>query len=358
MNSSRPTSKITFVLRGTAAAVLAMSVAGCGNDAALPEGSQVVAKVGKNELTVHQLNFLLQGLPDLPPERVTAVRKEALERLVEQEALVQAANEKKLANDPAVQQQLEAARRQVLAQAYLRTVALGVTAPDPAAVDKFYTENPDLFRKRRVWRFAEIGLPFRPVAWPELEKALLPTRTIAEAAQVMKERGLDLPVAQNVQRPSEDFPLEMLPKLANVKNGEVIIYPRGRGIVIAQLLDSREVPVDEAKARPAIERALLNRARSDAVQAEAKRVRDAAQVAYLGEFAEGAAKKSKTDSKAAAMEAEASRTGAQPAAAAAAAAAATVQSRPLPETPPLSSANEPVTAEDVEAITKGLKGLK
>jgi EpsD family peptidyl-prolyl cis-trans isomerase len=277
------------VFTGTAVAFSISLLAACGgNKTEAPKATQVVAKVNDVELSVHQLNFYLQGVGNVPSDKLPQVRKDVLGRLVEQESIVQEALLKKLDREPLVQQQLEAARRDVLVKAHLQKIATSVGTPDQASIDKFFQERPALFEKRRVYKFAEIVLPGRPVNWVEIEKLLLPTRTINEASEVLKSKGIELPVAQNITRGSEELPIEQVEKFAGLKEGEVVIYQRPPGIVVAQILSSKEAPVDVTRAKPVIERFLLNKARSEAVQGEMKRIKDAVKVTYLGEFAAGA----------------------------------------------------------------------
>jgi EpsD family peptidyl-prolyl cis-trans isomerase len=293
---------------------------GCGSKSDAPKDTQVVAKVNSGELSVHQLNFYLQGVGNVPADKLPQVKKQVLDRLVEQEAMVQEAMLKKLDREPAVQQQLEAAKRDVLVKAHLQRVAAAVPTPDQPAIDKFYAENSRLFEKRKIFRFAEITLPSRPVNWPDIEKALVPTKTIAEASEVLKGKGIELPIGQNIFRGTEDLPIDQIDKFLALKDGEVVIYARPPGIVIGQILSSKDAPVDAAKAKPVIERFLSNKTRSEAVQAEMKRVKEGMKVTYLGEFAPGAQV-------------------AKPAAAGA---------TPVPQNP----------TDDAKAMEKGLKGLK
>jgi EpsD family peptidyl-prolyl cis-trans isomerase len=270
----------------TLASCLILSACGAKTDT--PKDTQVVANVNGSELSVSQLNFYLQGVGNIPADRLPAARKEVLNRLVEQEAVVQEAMLKKLDRDPVIQQQLEAAKRDVLVKAHLQRVAAAVPAPDQEAIDKFFAERSVLFQKRKVYRFAEITLPGRPVTWTEIEKALLPTKSIAEAAAVLKAKGIDLPIAQNVNRGTEELPMDQIEKFLALKDGEVVIYQRAPGIVIAQILSSLDAPVDATKAKPVIERFLVTKARAEAVQAEMKRIKEGMKVTYLGEFAPGA----------------------------------------------------------------------
>ena len=266
--------------------VVCTALAACsGGDGKKP--TQVAAKVNDDEISVHQINFVLQRTPGVTAERAPEIRREVLERLIDQELLVQKAKETRLDREADTLQRLEAARREVLSRAYLERVAAQVTKPDAAEVAKFYKENPQLFTERRIYRLNEIVLPGRPANWAQLSKELEPAKTAAEAAELLRKRGLDVSVSTNTARGSEAIPLEVLPKFAALKVGDVAIFPNGQQIVIAEIRAMQPAPLDEKQAGPAIEQFIVNRKRTEAVQAELKRVREAAKLTYVGEFEKG-----------------------------------------------------------------------
>ena len=139
-----------------AAVAAALVLAGCAEkkDKA---ASQTAAKVNKDEITVHQINFVLQQQRNLRPEQIDAAGKQILERLIEQQLALQKADEQKLDRDPRVVQQMEVARREIVARAYLDKV--GEAAPKPTAeeIKKYYDEKPALFKERRIYSIQEIG---------------------------------------------------------------------------------------------------------------------------------------------------------------------------------------------------------
>lgn len=278
--------RVPHVRCATVALVAALGLTACGGDR--KTATQVAAKVNKGEISVHQINFVLQRTPGISQERVPEARKAILERLIEQELLVQAAGAKELDRDPEVMQTLETARREVLSRAYLARLAAGVPKPDAREIGEFFKQQPQLFANRKVYKFDEIVLQGRPASWPEIEKALLPARSIQEVATVLRERGMDAPIATNITRATEQLPLTVVPQFEKFGEGEVVIYQQPPNIVIAQIVSIRPEPVDEKRAGPVIEQFLLNKRRAEAVQAEMKRLRQTAQVSYLGEFEAGA----------------------------------------------------------------------
>src|SRR5687768_423516 len=90
---------------------------GCG-DKKDKTASQTAAKVNKDEVTVHQINFVLQQQRNLRPEQADAASRQILERLIDQQLALQKGDDLKVDRDPRVVQQLEAARREILARAY------------------------------------------------------------------------------------------------------------------------------------------------------------------------------------------------------------------------------------------------
>jgi hypothetical protein len=91
-------------------------------------------------------------------------------------------------------------------------------------------------------------------------------------------------------RAAEQIPLEILPKLQEMKDGVIQLFetPDGR-LQVIRIVASKPAPVDEATAAPRIQQFLFNRRSSDAVAKEMKRLKDKAEIAYVGEFAGDAA---------------------------------------------------------------------
>ena len=65
-----------------AAVALSFMLAGCG-DKKGDKASQTAAKVNKEEITVHQINFVMQQQRGLKPEQADAASRKILERLID-----------------------------------------------------------------------------------------------------------------------------------------------------------------------------------------------------------------------------------------------------------------------------------
>jgi EpsD family peptidyl-prolyl cis-trans isomerase len=271
-----------------ALALVAMAVllSACGEkkDAA---ASQTAAKVNKDEVTVHQINFVLQQQRNLRPEQAEAASKQVLERLIDQQLALQKAEETKVDRDPRVMQQLEAARREVIARAYLEKVGEAAPKPTPEEIKKYYDEKPALFSQRRIYQIQEIGIEAPADRLPELRAKLAAAKNINEFVEYLKASGLRFSGNQAV-RAAEQLPLNSLEALAKMQDGQAMVVPTPTGAQVVVLAGSRMQPVTEEQARPAIEQFLVNERRRKLVEDDLKAMRTAAKIEYVGKFAEGA----------------------------------------------------------------------
>ncbi|HEY9105136.1 MAG TPA: EpsD family peptidyl-prolyl cis-trans isomerase, partial [Roseateles sp.] len=145
-----------------AAMAVAAMLAACGGGDKGDKASQTAAKVNKEEITVHQINFVLQRQPGLRPEQAEAAGRQVLERLIDQELAVQKAQEQKIDRDPRVVQQIEAAKREIIARAYAERIGEGVAKPSNDEIAKYYADKPALFKERRIYSLQEVQIEAKP----------------------------------------------------------------------------------------------------------------------------------------------------------------------------------------------------
>ncbi|MDP2110792.1 MAG: EpsD family peptidyl-prolyl cis-trans isomerase [Thiobacillus sp.] len=300
--------------------LVAVLVVGCGDkkdDAATGEKApaQAAAKVNGTELTVDQVNYALQRIPNLDQEQIKAASLQMVRNLVDQEVIAQKALADKLDRDPAVTQALDAARRQILAEAYMSR-KLGTPAePSDAEVADYFDQHPELFARRKIYHLQEISIKAPKDKHDAIRAQLGASGTLEDFATWLKAENLPVKSAQGVKT-AEQLPLQMLTQLAKMPDGQAMVVNAPDGLMVIVLADSQMQPVTLEQVKPAIARLLQTQARQKVAKAEMDTLKAAAKIEYMGEFADA---------------------GKEAAAAAPA---------------------EPAAAPDADAISKGVSGLK
>ena len=271
-----------------ATSCLALVLVACGGNKKDKPASQVAAKVNKEEISVHQINFVLQQQRGLKPEQADGASRQILERLIDQELAIQKAQELKVDRDPRVVQQLEAAKREIVARAYIERVGETAAKPTPEEISKYYAEKPGLFKDRRIYSIQEIAIEAKPDQIDTLRAKLTAAKSVNDFVEYLKANNIRFAGNQAV-RPAEQLPLNMLDTFSKMKDGQAMLVPSANGAQVIALAGSKSEPVDEARAKPAIEQFLLNDAKRKIIEADVKGMRAAAKVEYVGKFAEAAA---------------------------------------------------------------------
>jgi EpsD family peptidyl-prolyl cis-trans isomerase len=282
-----PAPKPRAWLLAAVAACSALLLAGCDEKKADKSGSPAAAKVNKEEVTTQQVNVVLQQR-GLKPEQAEAASRQVLERLIDQELAVQKAAELKLDREPRVVQQLEAARREILARAYLDKAGEAASKPTPEDIAKYYEANPALFQERRIYNLQEITIEARPEQVAQLRSQLAAARNIGEFVEFLKANDFRFNGNQAV-RAAEQLPLASLKTFAAMKDGQALLNTTPGGAQVIVLAGSRAQPATLEQATPAIEQFLLNERKRELVAKDMKTLRDAAKIEYLGKFAAPAA---------------------------------------------------------------------
>ena len=287
MQTSIPRSRAAWRVLAVLAAGAALLMTGC--DKKKDTGaSPTAAKVNKEEISVQQINHVLQQQRGLKPEQAEAASRQVLERLIEQELALQKAIELKLDREPRVVLQLEAARREIVSRAYLEKAGEAAGKPTPEEVAKYYQANPALFKERRIYSLQEIGIEATSEQVAQLRAQLGTTRNISELIEYLKANDIRFSANQAV-RAAEQLPIASLATFAAMKDGQAMLNATPAGAQLIVLAGSRVQPVTLEQATPAIEQFLLNARKRELIAKDIKALRDGATIEYVGKYAEAAA---------------------------------------------------------------------
>lgn len=266
-----------MLTQGIVLLAMLLVLTGCGigeagTRAGARHAEELAARVNGTDISVQQVSGARQGAP-----------AQLLERVIDRELLVQKALEAKLDADPQVVQALEDARRQVLAQAWLERVAAKVKAT-PEEVSAFYSANPALFGQRRIYRLRELGVTIPADQIEQVRSESANSRDLDEVSGWLKWRGLKVGPVTSVTQAAEQLPLGYLPTLSRMREGEIAVFPSALGASVVQLLQTQDAPLGEEQAAPLIAQFLAGRKKLELAEAEAKRLRAAAHIEYVGDF--------------------------------------------------------------------------
>lgn len=261
---------------------------GCG-DPVSGEGdvTQVAATVNDQEISVPQLQHVVQRQAQGSKDRSDAVVRQVLSVIVDQELAAQAAREQGLERDPRVIQAAEAAKREVLAKAYQEVLAERAAYPSSDEVDAYYENHPALFSQRRFFQLREVSVAGTEEAMRAVQQQVEATSHPSEAMVAVQASGLQSSVREFTVAP-EDVPLLLLERLAKLKDGQSLMVPRpGNGRVLT-LLSARQAPLSRDAARASIQAFLLNERRGQAIQDGLKALRSSARIEIKERFAQAA----------------------------------------------------------------------
>ena len=257
-----------------ASVVLAAAVlCSCGDRA--PQ-ERVAATVNGVAIPIGDMRAAMAQLAGAKPGAV-------LDGLVDQELLAQKALKNRLDTAPEIAQALRAARRQILAQAYVRQLIASASGEDKQTIRAYYREHPQFFAQRRSYRVFELGLSAAAVDIDKLEEKVASSRHLSDVADWLRSRNVAFLLGANTKLP-EQVPPEFLPKLAAMHDGDMQVWQAGERASVIQLVQSESAALSEDDALPMIERYLLANNRFEALTDTLKNLRAAAAVDYVIDF--------------------------------------------------------------------------
>jgi EpsD family peptidyl-prolyl cis-trans isomerase len=256
-----------------------VQLAACGSSSPTGgKGSQVIATVNGEEITVMQLNRVLErsGVRDVTPE----VRRHAIDSLTSEELMVQAALAAKIDRDTAFVQSLENARRQLLAQIFAERVVYPKSVVTAAEIEDYYNSEPLLFANRRKFRVTTFRAADADLT-PQVSAALKEVKSVDEVRGILDSRGIKYET-QLASISPEQLPVDELPTFAKASVGDLFINPAENGSVLLMSVTGidDDVPLTLERARPMIEEFLRNSRNRAATDAYLQRARASADIVY------------------------------------------------------------------------------
>lgn len=277
--------KSHHVLTAIAASLfITLGLVGCEKKDAI--ATQVVAKVDGEEISVHQINQVLAKTPGITKENLTLAKQGILSGLVDQQIAINLALSKKLDRTPEVVAALESAKREILARAALESITSALPKPTDDEVSKYFASNPALFSERKIFNLRELALGKANVNLEQLRGVVASGKSLEDIAEWLKTQNIEYSPSSGT-RSAEQIPLEILPMLAKAKDGQVILVEASQGLIVTQIVSTRQSPVAEEQAAPRIKTFLFNSQSAEVLKGERAKMKSRAKIEFMGEFAGG-----------------------------------------------------------------------
>jgi EpsD family peptidyl-prolyl cis-trans isomerase len=247
------------------------------------DATQAAARVDGAEITVHQINYRLQRERGLRPEQQDAASHKILEQLIDEQLIVEKAEKVKMDKEAGAQQAMDAARREVLARAYVEQAAQTVPVPNESAIHAYYDSNDALFSHRRVYTLQEYLAKVPEDKIPALRALVEGGKSPADVEAWFKAQGVQFR-AQETTQPAERIPLNSLKTLATVPDGRGLVVTAGNQVHVTYVASSVQAPVEFDKAKPAIGQYLMIDSRRKVTEANMAALRTSAKIEYSAPY--------------------------------------------------------------------------
>jgi EpsD family peptidyl-prolyl cis-trans isomerase len=269
-------SRLTLIAIAAVSAACSQSSPGAGS-------AQVAARVNGAAITVPQLNAAMPHGAEDAPIVSQATSKTVLEQLIQQQLLVQKAQQAKIDRDPQVMLAIESAKRSVLADEWLRRAVADVPAPSDQDITGYFNQHPELFSRRRAFSFRLAVLQAPADQLPKIQEQLAKAKSLDHVLEYSRANNLHY-VINASSRSSEQLPADLLRRFADLKEGDVTAFAYGDAIDLVELLSVRPEPIDEAQARPLIAKLMQQQRINERAEAALKSLKAAAKIELIGDF--------------------------------------------------------------------------
>jgi len=263
-------------------------VAGCHK---APTG-QVVATVDGDEVTLTELNAELATMQIPPNADKKMVQNAALERIIERKLLANAARQDGIDQNPEFvvrRQQLEDA---LLVQMLAKKIGGGVKAPGATAVDKYMSDNANMFAGRTIYTVDQIQ--FDTPKRQDYVKGLAAAKTMNDVVAVLDSNGIKYERG-NAQMDSAAVPAPMMAQILKVPAGEPFVVPMGAKVAVSVITGNKPAPQTGDAVRPyavnAVKNAELGKLLQDKLTAEKAKAKIQYQSGFSAPPAPGTAAK-------------------------------------------------------------------
>jgi len=260
--------------------VALVMLSGCLED---QSDGQTIAKINDNYLTEHQFEALLANVTRGQQTPVTP--QEVAAKLIDQELAIQSTLRLQLDRRPDVLQQLELAKREVLAGAYAEYIAQWINEPTLPEIERYYEENPFLFEERKVFQLNVMRLPLRLREDAEFVGFLKETSTIKDLKSWILNRNISF-ISRREIRTAEQLPIAALANLNANLNSGLSVFETDTDIVIYEVEAAVSAPLSITEASSSINAYMVNQRTKSELASALSSLKDESSIELYGKFSQ------------------------------------------------------------------------
>jgi peptidyl-prolyl cis-trans isomerase C len=268
------------MLRAASVLILLGAISACSDQEKTT--SKVLATVNGDDITARQLEAELWSAADSTGTvRQPAVRKQALEALIDRQVLLDEAMRSKIDRDPKVIQIVDRLKTQAIVQAYLESKTSNLANASKAEISAYFNAHPELFAQRKVFDITQLTVAAKDFGRP-LKAVMDQARSLDQVARWLQQHRIDYVKTQRSYT-SAELPPEMAARLQGLQRNSLFVMQDkvGGQDELCVLNEMRNSPVNEEAASAQIERTLLNKKMQEVAAAEIARLRASAKLVYV-----------------------------------------------------------------------------
>ncbi len=270
-------------LFGTLALLAVVGLVSCSQQTSPDETvgrSLPLVKVNDVEITTQQAANDVALAEVRPSATKDAVKKQALEVMIDRQLLQEEAKRNELDSDPEVIQAIDRAKTKILADSYLESKFETLDTPSKAKVDAYFNAHPELFTQRKVFYMHELVVATKDFS-AQLKARLDSAKSIEQVATWLDTNHVPYKRTQ-LSRSTADLAPEMITKLGAMRTNQLFVIKAGEYSLLSSVYDVKPSPVTAEDAAPQIAQYLRNKKRQEIGDAELERLRASAKIEYLG----------------------------------------------------------------------------
>jgi EpsD family peptidyl-prolyl cis-trans isomerase len=219
--------------------------------------TQVIAKVGKREITVSEVRQEIIRL-GLDPTSKEAERQ-ALNVIIERALFVADAKRNKVDKRPEAMWRMETARDQALAEVYASIISQP-PEPNHAEIEAYMAENPSLFGEARRYNFQVIELEMAKIDLDQATKLFDETKDFSAFIKWLNDNNIGYTLSPAL-RDGASFPDPIRVQLAQYGPGDNVVLAGDKLVTIMKIITVEETPLSYKEGAP-LARVILRRKKS------------------------------------------------------------------------------------------------